>query len=631
MRTPRALAGASGLRIAAIAVALGWSFVPIALLAYHTLAHGGVLTGSDGPLAGADQLFYMDSIRQSAQHLLITDHFGLSIGQPVFLNPLYLLGGLVWLIGVPIQAAFWSLNLVAAPALALGAVAVANRALPPGAGRIAAVAIALFYFSPVLPFLRWTGTGSAGTHYALLLPTGETTPAWQLWGYPHAGVTTGALAGALLGMVTLSARLRTAGIGDSSRLIAGIAFAGCLVGWLHPWQGATLIAVAIVLAIDGRSVRLALGLLGPVLATGAPMLYEYILSRTDAAWHVDSVQNAAVHDPLWMLLAALLPLAIPAAMGIRSIRPGPLRTMLIAWPVIGVVIYYATNQFPYHALQGISLPLSVLAVAAWQRHGRGRPLAHPLVAALAIAVITVPGIVYELQTFRDSERSGAAPYWLAPGEREALAYLDRSSASGGVLARQYIAMAVPAFTGRRTWVGDYTWTPQFTFRATLVEELMGGRLPAAAARRILEAVGARFVLTDCAKPAPIETWLGPLVLSKRTFGCAAVYELRQTANSSRSSAAWNRASVKRAAVSAPPARTASRSVASSASRRTTAAKPAASPGSNCRQLTPSSRYSAAPPPARLARTGRPTAIASSGTRPHGSCQMTGKATASAAA
>jgi hypothetical protein len=575
----------------------------------------------------------MDSIRQSAQHLLITDHFGLAIGQPVFLNPLYLLGGLVWLIGVPIQAAFWSLNLVAAPALALGAVAVASRALPPGRGRIAAVAIALFYFSPVLPLLRWTGTGSAGTHYALLLPTGESMPAWQLWGYPHAGVTTGALAAALLGMATLSTRLgsATGRVGESRRLIGAIALAGCLVGWLHPWQGATLIAVAIVLAIDGRSARLALGLVGPVVATGAPMLYEYILSRTDAAWHVDSVQNAAVRDPLWMLLAALLPLAVPAALGIRALRPGPLRTMLIAWPVIGVVIYYATNQFPYHALQGISLPMSVLAVAAWQRYGQGRGFAKPVVAVLATAVITVPGVVYELQTFRDSERSGAAPYWFTPGERAALAYLDRSGASGGVLARQYIGMAVPAFTGRRTWVGDYTWTPQFAVRAALIEELMSGRLPPAEARGVVEAVGARFVLTDCAKPAPIGSWLGPLVDSKRTFGCAAVYELRQAASSSPERAAWNRPSVKRAAVAAPPALSASRKPASAASRRTAAARPSASRGSNCRQLTPSARYSAAPPPARLARTGRPTAIASSGTSPHGSCQVTGKTIASAAA
>ena len=58
MRARRAIAGFGALRSGAIAVALAWSFVPIALLVYHTLVHGGVLSGTDGPLAGADQQFY---------------------------------------------------------------------------------------------------------------------------------------------------------------------------------------------------------------------------------------------------------------------------------------------------------------------------------------------------------------------------------------------------------------------------------------------------------------------------------------------------------------------------------------------------------------------------------------------
>ena len=585
MRVRRAIVGLGALRAGAIAAALAWSFVPIALLVYHTLVHGGVLSGSDGPLAGADQLFYMDSIRQSAEHVLITDHFALATGEPVFLNPLYLLAGLVWLIGVPLQAAFWALNLLAAPALALGAVAVAVRALPPGKGRVAAVAVALFYFSPVLPLLRWTGTGSATTHYALLLPTGESMPAWQLWGYPHAGVTTGALAAALLGMVTLATKLRVprSRVTETRRLLIAVSLAGCLVGWLHPWQGATLIAVAIVLAIEGRSRRVALALAVPAAAAGGPMLYEYILTRTDAAWRIDSIQNAAPHDPLWMLLAALLPLAIPAIAGVRALAAGPLRTMLIAWPVTAVIVYYATDQFPYHALEGISLPMAVLAVAGWQRYVPAGKVVRLWAAALATAVLTIPGIIYELQTFRDSERSGAAPYWFTPGDHAALAYLDHLGVHGGVLARQYLGMAVPAFTGRRTWVGDYTWTPQFIYRAELAEELMGGELTPPEARRVVEAVGARFVLTDCAKRAPLARWLGALVADERRFGCATVYELRPPSSaprSSLSSAAWNSSSVNRAAVAAPLARSFARSEASSASRMHAAARPSASPGSN---------------------------------------------------
>src|SRR4051812_45085347 len=54
------------------------------------------------------------------------------------------------------------------------------------------------------------------------------------------------------------------------------------------------------------------------------------------------------------------------------------------------------------------------------------------------------------------------------------------------------------------------------------------------------------------------------------------------------------------------------------------------PASNSRQFSPSLRYPAAPP-RPVATTGRPRAIASSGTSPHGSFQIAGKRTASASA
>ncbi|MGI8864998.1 MAG: hypothetical protein ACR2JH_11495 [Solirubrobacteraceae bacterium] len=66
------------LPLAVAAVLIGWAAIPLLWLAYGTIRHGGVMSGTAGALAGADQLFYMDSIRQSAEHLLITDHFDLT-------------------------------------------------------------------------------------------------------------------------------------------------------------------------------------------------------------------------------------------------------------------------------------------------------------------------------------------------------------------------------------------------------------------------------------------------------------------------------------------------------------------------------------------------------------------------
>lgn len=507
--------------LGAVALALAWAAVPVVLLAIHTIAHGGVLSGSDGPLAGADQLFYMDSIRQSGAHGLIADHFDLVIGHAVFLNPLYLLAGLLWRAGVSLQAAFWVLKLLAAPALALAAVGVASRALSSAGARTSAVVLALFYFSPVLPLLAWTGVIGPTTRYQLLLPIGESMPAWQLWGYPHVGLTIGLEAGALLGALALAEGRGV--IERRSAVLAATSAAACLVAWLHPWQGATLILVLAALAAYGRSRRLALLMLLPVAAAAGPLVYEAILPHVDSAWKVDSARNAVGQGPLWTLLVALVPLALPAAFGVRAVPRGPLRVILVAWPLAAVAVYFGTDQFPYHALQGITLPLAVLAVAGWRQLRAPSSVALGLLVA---AAVTVPGAIYEVRTFRDSEHSHVAPYWFTPGERSALRFLEANPAPGGVIARQYLGAAVPAFTGRRTWVGEWTWTPQYGKRALLAEWLMDGVLPRSRARELVSSTGARFALTDCRAPASLGRLLGPLVVSKRAFGCAAVYELR---------------------------------------------------------------------------------------------------------
>jgi hypothetical protein len=537
---------------AAIAVALAWALVPMALLAYHTLRHGGVISGSTGPLAGADQLFYMDQIRQSAQHLLITDHFDLTLGHAVYLNPLYLLGGIVWLIGVPLQAAFWALSLVGAPLLAFGAVALAVRTLPSRRQRAAAVALGLFYMSPIAPLLGWTGAVGPVARYQLLLPAGESMPAWQLWGYPHSGVSVGLMALALIGAASA---VRGA---SSPRLIGGVAVAGGLCAWLHPWQGGTLIAVLLVLILESRSRRVTTVLAIPLTATVAPLIYEFVLEHSDAAWRIDSAQNTVVHVPWWAMLVVLGPIVAIALVGIRTVARGPLRTILITWPLAALAIYFGTSEFPYHALEGISLPLAVLAVAGWPRcYGairshvpslqRGSKAAATVGVALAsvlVALCTIPGAAYEVTNFHDAERSGAAPYFLTPDDDDALSYLDHLKTPGGVLARDYIGMAVPAFTGRRTWVGEWTWTPDFDQRSALAEQLMSGRLPNAEARELVAGTGARFILSDCGAQAPLSRQLGSMVASTHRFGCAAVYELRDaTAASSRASAWLKRSAV----------------------------------------------------------------------------------------
>lgn len=496
-----------------LALLAAWALAPILYLLLHAASVDGVFTGSTGALAGADQFLYLDWLRQSGEHGLIANRFDLAPSRPVFLHPMALVSGLLWRAGISVQLALLAWMPVAVLALGAGFSAYCRRLLPArGAARPVAVLIALLFFSPALLALDSLGALPPFPRFELLLVSGEAMPAWQLWGYLHAALVLGLMAGCL---VWLADGLRS----GARRPLGTAAVVAFLVSWLHPWQGVVLLALMGGVAVWGRLGRRFARLAAPFAAGLLPLAYQLVLSHTDASWRLSAGLSRTSHVPLWMLAAGLGPLVLPALAGVRRPSDDGER-MLLLWPPIALGLYLTSREFPFHFLEGISLPLAVLAVRGWQRARGGRVL-----AVIAVAALTLPGLVYESITLRRSVRANVAPYALAPGERRALSYLEGSRHPGGVLARFYLGMTVPAFSGRPTWVGQFAWTPDFDRRMLLADQLLTGGLPGPQARRLVARTGAAFVLADCRARADLRPLLGPLLVDVRRFGCAAVYEL----------------------------------------------------------------------------------------------------------
>jgi hypothetical protein len=515
---PRPLFGLAPLEALVLVALAGWSVLSLVILLRHASNGHLTFTGADGPLPG-DQLQYFAWVRQAGQHALIGNVWDLAPAHHVFLHPLFLISGGIWRLGASPAVAYLAWKPVAVLVLFAGVLAYTRRLLPMGsASRAAALVVALFYYVPLTWLLSQTNLGSTGPHGDA---AGELFAAGQLWGYLPNALALGLMPLFLIGAERIvEADRRPLGRGPGP-YIAATAVAGALASWLHPWQGETLVLIAAGWIAWERSWERLRQLAVPLLATLAPLAYYFALSRWDSAWKVASEVNTVPRPALWVLVVGLLPLALPAAFGLRPRARDLQERALVLWPVAALAVYFVTPSVAPHALQGISIPLAVLAIRGWSR------VRVPAgVGAAAVALLVVPGNVHVVDQFRKLVSADDQPFLITSSEQKALSYTADSARPGGVLAPVFIALDVPPATGRQVWVGHQTWTPHWLARVRKTEALFDSRLPAPQAQAFVRSTGARVLVSDCRNRVDLEPELSPLVARVHRFGCAAVYELR---------------------------------------------------------------------------------------------------------
>ena len=516
--------------------------VSLAFVFFIVIKGGGVIAGVEGFVL-ADQAQYLSWVRESAEHGLIANRFDLAPDERVFLYPPMLLSGLLHIAGLSTPLAYLAWKPVAVLVLFIGVWRYARRLLPGRWERRAALVLALFFVSPagVLAPL-WGGAGAGAIDFI----AGESWPAGHLWGYPMTALAIGLMAFVFL---AVERALDAAQAPQGGRWVrpAALAAAGSLaIAWIHPWQGSMLLGILSLSALwHARAGQAGLTqlarVIGPsLIAVLGPTVYFLILARTDPSWAAsrDVYRNGL--DPVapWQIALALGPLALLALLGYRVRAVSLQDRILRLWPAVGVALYlFPSTPFRFHAFNGVSVPLAVLAVAGLaphlarlaQRSGgpeRGRRLAVA-VAVAGCAVLVVPGTLDRIRSARGAVYLNLQPYRIDPGERDALRALEDAPGPGGVLSNVDLGGLVPGLTGRETWVGTVSWSPDFGRRAGAVGSLLAGGLDAAGAQAVAGASGARFVLQDCRSRADLRGVLGPMLLSSRAYGCATVHELRR--------------------------------------------------------------------------------------------------------
>jgi hypothetical protein len=547
------------------------------------LTKGRPLSGADGLLA-SDQLQYFAWIREAAHHVLIGNPFDLARGDRAFLHPGFLISGVVHdVTGLSIPASYIGLwKPVAIAVTFLGALRYVRRLLRPGGQRHAGLVLALFAVMPASALVAWSGWGGKPREYSFDFISGEMWSGQYLWGYLMTAIAVFTLPLVLLGIERYRRDRRPA-------VLAWSTLGALVVCWLQPWQGVTLALIVIGVEgyrwfASGRGARRpgspesrgeassscrerpAWPLVAVIAAIALPAAYYLALGHFDPAWELAGKSNAAGAQaewkwPWWAMVLTVGPLAAPALLAYRpkvlratdgratsqpstpswqassnpptpswqaSSNPPTPSWQAIAvrvWPLAALVVYLAPiGTFPYHAFQGLAVPLGILAVqgvvSVW-------PHPKPLVVAAALAVMTVPGFIHKVQVSANSIHTAGDPFFVFPDEVRALKSLESDRRPGGVLGASYAGYMIPYRTGRESYTGPFSWTPNWTKRVLLANGLFAGTLRGAAARSFVRSTNARFLFEDC-RPGLVnlEPELRPLLARVQRFGCATVYELK---------------------------------------------------------------------------------------------------------
>jgi hypothetical protein len=487
---------------------------------------GGVFGGWEGFVV-ADQGQYLVWIREAGEHVLIANRFDMRPDDHVFLHPTLLISGLLTKVGFSEPLAYLVWKPVGVAVLFYGVWRYVRHRLADLWERRAALVLALFSVPPFAVLSPLWGESGRGTFDFI---SGEVWPAGHFWGYPMSALCVG-----ITPIVFIWVE-RAVGEGRRGREIALAAAAGALVASLHPWQGAMIVGVAGAaglwqVLVRETNLREAGRILWPVLVVPlVPALYLLLLGRFDASWELGTENYSTPLDGTMTLRAAiaLAPLALPALLGYRGKASGIGERMLRLWVPLGLAMYlFPGTPVRFHAFNGLSIPLAILAVRGLAPYLRGRPLAIAAAAAAALVLI-VPGTFDRIRSARGAVYLNQQPYNLDEGERDALNAVEAAPGPGGVMAPVDFAALVPYETGRETWVATPSWSPDFGERSAAVANLFQARLQPDEARRFVRSTGVRFIVSDCRHSTDLAPLLGPLVTERR-YGCARVYEVRPRA------------------------------------------------------------------------------------------------------
>jgi hypothetical protein len=280
----------------------------------------------------------------------------------------------------------------------------------------------------------------------------------------------------LLIVVCLAASHAFATRSVRAALLAGAA--ALVLGNIHSYDviPAAVILTAFLLYLllarraGGRAVLLAL----LIAAMAAPsLLYQLWLQRTgEVSILVKAVNQPPSPEPLYVALGFGIPLAFAGVGWLRAARGNDWARLLALWLVVGFALVYAPLPFQRKLIEGLHVPICVLAVFALAPMWERRPRQAAMVAGLLIVVALPSSLLLARRGMRDLLENNRRylvnlmpPLYLNADQRAALRGVEEQAARREVLlGNSLLSNYAPSLSGVRVFFGHWSETPEFARR-----------------------------------------------------------------------------------------------------------------------------------------------------------------------
>jgi hypothetical protein len=278
-------------------------------------------------------------------------------------------------------------------------------------------------------------------------------------------------------------------------VLAGLA--GLAMGIVHPYNilivaGTLCIWLAIIFWRERRfPTREALGTILFGLMTLPPFLYYLHVFSTNPAFAAWATQSGSPSPhPVHYLLGygPLLILALPGMLHLS--RKGDVESLLpLTWVVVVAVLTYAPMKQQRRMVEGVHIPLSLLAtiglytyylprlegsrtvrrIITLGRRSYSRPRLRNFLIYLVL-IITIPSNLYILVSLAVTVSQHPYPFFHERAENEAIDWLGSQAApTDTVLAAYGTGSYIPSRVNHRVFAGYWVETAQFEAKLAMVD------------------------------------------------------------------------------------------------------------------------------------------------------------------